>query len=596
MKQEIQQPPHICPDCGDSFNRKHRRSMRWGPSTPTAARRLIEANDELKTVVGPCNSATYKAIRRSYASIVYAGNEDPLLNYSVISRKLSVALNQARKLPVDSELIEGVSAVEMYSRPVRGTSLFDIERMTLPLSEENIRKISRTMRYHPWIARVGNFERVAISAALILPSQVLARSQFLDKAKDRPCPPSLKNLHERMMAYLDYYAYFLTNPNVSTEQMINYTFSASWIGGHMFQTLGLYIPARLGLTPSSSIKMFEAKTEQLPFGIKKKVFNYLVREVRDAFRPDALPDHLNKYQHYDRETDQQAAGQLLHYYSNTVMTPAESDLEQLFSRLGLYRKRLLSDIKASKKELRIPLPEHPAIGEVLVTSQYPQTLMFILFMRKDNSHVTLEVNGSDRMYGVPVNLTREYPHIADVIAVDIISKILKEAKQRHPDVEPRLSLKVVSAPKVVPTATAKPSPKVLPPDVLEADLDEIKEELKGERKKRKMLGMASLVPQFAPQPELPKPIERLTRFKVHHTRTEIAEQLGKVPKQDVDRIIEAVAKFEYGDKKVSPLREDNNLFRLRVGDYRVVLRILEDGTFSVDRVGNRREIYDFYSH
>ncbi len=96
------------------------------------------------------------------------------------------------------------------------------------------------------------------------------------------------------------------------------------------------------------------------------------------------------------------------------------------------------------------------------------------------------------------------------------------------------------------------------------------------------------------QPALPQPPEaKPARFKVHHTRSEISIHLGrKVPEAVVDQVMRSISQFEHGAKKVTSLQKDTSLYRLRVGDYRVVLKRLPNGSFCVDTVGHRSIVYD----
>lgn len=571
---------------------EHKTDARFVPGYPIPIKRMVKANEELKLAVRPRNKAAINANRHSFASFLYSPDPDPFLNYLDVQRTLSIALGQSQKYRKKAssvaDFLDHYADVEIYSRLVRDTSLSDIEQMRLPLNLDQISQINRMLRLYMF-PRLRRYECLSQDALWLLPTQTLARTQFVDKGKNKPIPMQLRNLSSRAVAYLDYYLPFLTTHFVDKDAVYAFYQNIRWIGRNIWPTFGHYVPARLGLSPASTIKIFEDKLDEmnLPFGVGKRILNLMEKEARDAYRKDALPVHLHKYLHYDRSKDQEAGVTLQEYYaakySSFEALPASVD--ELFNRLSLYRKSFARDIKTASCDLRLQLPQHPVIGEILLTSQYPQTLMVVLLFKKGGLHVTLEVNSSQRVYGLPRNLVAESPHVIDLLGKDIFGTILDQAKQRHPEVEPEPWIALQETSKFI----AQSPVLTLPAQMLETEKQPI--EPKPEKRKRRL----GLIPQFMQaQPELPQPIQtRQPIFKVFHTKAEIVGLLGKnTPEEVIDRIMQDIARFECGDKKISPLQEGAGLFKLRVGDYRIILQRLPNGIFIIDRAGNRKIVYD----
>ena len=73
---------------------------------------------------------------------------------------------------------------------------------------------------------------------------------------------------------------------------------------------------------------------------------------------------------------------------------------------------------------------------------------------------------------------------------------------------------------------------------------------------------------------------------------EARSQLRAIERSTALGILEAIARFgETGSGDAAPLHgEWKGCYRLRVGDYRVIYRLIDDG-FEVIAVGHRSEIY-----
>ncbi|MCI7131632.1 MAG: type II toxin-antitoxin system RelE/ParE family toxin [Lachnospiraceae bacterium] len=70
--------------------------------------------------------------------------------------------------------------------------------------------------------------------------------------------------------------------------------------------------------------------------------------------------------------------------------------------------------------------------------------------------------------------------------------------------------------------------------------------------------------------------------------------IDKLPKNEKIRVVKAIEMLPNGED-IKKLKEHNDLFRLRVGDYRIIYTV-DNGEFIVIVIdaGNRGEIYNKY--
>ena len=80
-------------------------------------------------------------------------------------------------------------------------------------------------------------------------------------------------------------------------------------------------------------------------------------------------------------------------------------------------------------------------------------------------------------------------------------------------------------------------------------------------------------------------------YKIEY-KASVARDLRRIDKREVRRIIQGLGiELAAGGKRGEPLRgEFQGLWRLRIGDYRVIYVRTDDG-FLVLRIAHRREVY-----
>lgn len=528
---------------------------------------------------------------QSYTDTIYRG--DPVLVRWVETLKpLSQAIVELENYDPDSSELEPAKRHNTYTTPVGGVSLADIEQMDLPLSVEDIARINSMFRGR-WRLLGAELlrEKRAREAILFIGTQPLIRPEVRVNSQ-------LKPLHDRIRSYFDYYLPFMAQPALDEESECQLFNSISW-NGPLFQVaLATYLPARLGLTPSSAVKMIDQHQYSSTFRGSRFVWWLILtprttfrRSLDQAYREDTLPAEVLEYQHFDKDNEQRVTG-FLSTAEGGKPTQLTVTPEEILGRLAKYRRHLRSDILSSKEKLiRLKLEDHPYLREIVMTAHndkagasYKNALLVVAKFSQIQAHLLLEVTGDQKLYGVPATVLAENPHVDAILADRIIGPILEFAKARFPQVEKEERGVII------------PFRPVRSLEVAEPGNGEIDQEEPVKPPKRKWLSL----PMLEPQPQLPARVETpLHQFTVIHTREMIADFLGKKYRnqQEIDRIMAAIRRFEYGAKRVKAVREarakGEDYIVIRSGYRRIILDPLEaERTFALVKIASRGEVYE----
>lgn len=570
-----------------------RRAYKLGISQkPAVLKDLDQAASLLKEAQANWDRVVGGADNKYLATIIY--QEEPFVFFYLDRmRRFSQALTKAKATNIEAEPtyltqlnrhLAEQAAIDIF--PLRiggnrylgrdGTSLYDIEQMSLPLSLVDIRRINRLF-WQDRFTKLDNPAKLTREAILYFVSQPDAREELNLKI-----PIKLRPLYERLTAYFDYYTNLLAGTPVSREDETKLSMTLVWVGGDLLTALACYIPGRLGIIPASAYKLYLQRAMMTDVGFPWNLFaaklevllSGLKKQTQLAYRKDILPPPLQKYQHFDQVADQKATQILAEHYNKKSATQAEEvdnvdRADNLFKRMRLYHRVLQSDTaRSADKYLRQPLPAHPAIREVLLASQYKKTLMLILIF-DEQTHVTLELNGNGRLYGVPTSLAEEDPHVGDAIARDIFPAILDTARQKHPEIEP------VERPVVI---VSQPVMEKLPREFVETSPER-------RSKKRPKAQLPFL------EPDLPQPIQpSKPKFRVIHTKSQVIEAMGSKNPARIDRVMRDIRRFEMGEKPAYLSREAGRI-KIRVGKDRVVLEQVNGQVWKLQRTGPRGSIY-----
>lgn len=566
---------------GSTENRAGRRSKRHNGSYPKPLVVLRAAIDSFNRSTRERSQMFSEMGRKTtLADILYS--QGPLLGrYINDTKNVNVALIEAGRFAREDPRITFIARADLFAQRIRGVSLGAIEGLPYPLTAEGIRTINRFLRYsHISRLTFGLPQRHAQEIAVTLP--VLGAAY----PKEVPISGVLKPLYDRMTDFFDFYSAFIHSPDLDAEQERKFLSSLVFNGPILWRAIGCYLPGRLGITPSSAIKLVDEKVKPglggLSWGQLKK---RLELEMCGAYFKDRIPAELHQYLAYDGRTDVEAATLLQSYQllsnNSSEATREPEELDPLM-RLHRYQKDLRKDIlEAPEKSLRIPVV-HPIISEVLVASQYKHSLTIILLFKNSSVHLTLDINEGDRIYGIPASLLREYPHVQDSLARDILTPLLNYGRIRHPYIE--------TATKPAISIQLSGKRETLPDLITDGEINgDTKEQVKP--LKRRQLGL------FKQEPELPKPVVQVKqKFRVYCSRSQLIKFVGgNVPEEVVEGMMKGIGKFEVGGKRVEAVKSAAGHYKLRIGDWRVILEHLGYGSYAVRDAGNRAVIYDKWS-
>lgn len=475
---------------------------------------------------------------------------------------------QVRKLSADQpKLLASIDADDTYTYPVRGISLEDINNLPHPLSLENMGRINRFLRltrfpYLP-LMPLGEEAQRAMVIAMILPALDVARP------KEAVIPDGLKTLHDNMQAYLDYYLGFMNLTQLTDYQKFQFSHALAYVGINLSQALGLYLPARLGITPSSATKLFLEKTV---FGGSKLV-RYALRKqmepnIQHAFRKGNLPAEVQQYQHYNPQADQAATEILGQYYQSEVQSqlaidPPSDTVESLATRLRRYQKVLRSEVLNSPEQSLVLRADRGPINKIILANQYRSSMMLVVLLGDNGHYLTMDIN-PDRLYGIPAELFKQIPHVDDFLGRDVLSSVVEFARQQHPNIEPRPVIRLPGQ-----HAYTSPSKREdLSPGIQQTAPKEKKTPVT----KRRL----SLIASLLQEPRLPEPVqpeEQKPLYRVPHTRMEVAKLMKRdIDSEDVQQVMETLHKFEWGQRvDQRSIADMPDYLAIRKGRWRIVL-------------------------
>jgi len=484
--------------------------------------------------------------------------------------------------------------------PIEAPSLSDIEQMPLLRTEDGATLTKDDIKWINLIFHDDIFNPETNQKSIIRESILYLANQKLARPEEKiTIPVSLRPLHDRVVAFFDYYKNLLTNFDLDSWEESRLIKTLNWGRPFLPQALGIFMPARLGITPQSTIKLLQARAEfsfAPTFIWKQRILKYIDAGVQDAYRVNGLPKNLAKYQHLDIQNDQTASEILWEYYQSLDLSGDNlqdinnREAEWLDKLTKLYFKHLKQDISINpQKSIEVGLVEHPIFKNVVVTSQYPNTLIFILRFRDGKTHLTLEIDKDQLIYGLPARLIKDNPHFMSLILKDLLPPVLDWAKEHHPSAEP---IKLSDYRKSEPAEAQIQEQEKLhynPDDYSEYRL-----------KKPKYSKILTPLARFLEGPEPANVIQlHFPKFVVFHNRDQVQEMLGKkAPERDIDLVMRAIGEFEYGRGDFKKLKEDiiegEDLWEIRVKGIgpRILVAHTEGGFFTLAKGGYRREIFN----
>lgn len=519
----------------------------------------------------------------SYFSAITYQMKPVFVPYVEAAREYSHQLEEARRLGgVEDNYLNQLIQGDFYTRPIRGVSLKDIESLPFSsedpnlLSTESMRAINSffgTNYLAEAATRLGiptkNKDSIIRQVALILPVQVAAR------ASEVRTPPNLKPLVSRLTSWLDYYVpYVAGNPEWEAEW--EFISNCLWMGKFFWCTLASYMPAKLGITPSSAANLFKERTVSSEYRRSwKPIFNVLKKEYEYAFPKNGVPEEVSPFIRYDHSIGEQVAS----FIRGQLALPGSSSLENI-DEVNAHREILRNEALSSKRKVvKLPFEDHPFLERVLMSAytetaaaSYKGTVMFVLQL-KNGLHITIEFNGDKRVYGIPPEVLRDQPHIEDHLIDVAVMPFIDKLRNRAT---------VLSVPQIRSVESAIPYRPVL-------NVEQVNESQKVKIKTRKAAPVLVLS-----QPEVPQPAQIIDPvFRVNHSRAEVQAKLGKNTKDQerVDRVMQGIHSFEIDQRDCYLLEEARRLglrvYGLRVGDDRVLIQSVSGNNYNLAAIIHR---------
>jgi hypothetical protein len=565
---------------------------RVSPELTGKGKKVLARFNTLRKIGEASHNARQTAIEehgKDVTAIIFRG-EPPFIYDFFYAKREQHDIIPAMKTLYEKRAIVGTNPSvleenDLFAQKFRGgLSLIDIENMeidpqTHELAPEDIRRINRIFRSG---FRIGkNQDQMHMLANLIC----FTSQQWTHPHPEIGVPTSLKKFHENITAYFDYYTSFLTDFKRDPLNETNMLLMLVLGKPSLSMAIGTYAVGKLNITPSSAIKLYKQRkvlasdiSLKWRWGLLEKSF---LPVFKQAYRNDALPEDLERYQHYSEEIDRAAAEKLLSYMQKTSTAEQQlqnkDEAENLLRQWNKHKRDVRREVTKDPKKRRLEYQiseDYPAEKITMIRNR--DTFIFIMHF-SDNTHLTLELDKTGRLFGVPPSLLRRYPHVGDTFIMDLLMPILEKYKPKDAPVFQ------ISA------ASLKP-PIADDLEVSEEVPREVDQEIKPPKRRR--LIPALTVFESQPLPPITPLAPKVERF-VSYSEDQIIELLGpQVSRKQsvVDQVFRAISNFEQGHTKGLMLQGDSRI-RIRAGDYRIIMDILGGGNYSIRAIVNRKDAY-----
>lgn len=539
-------------------------------------------------------SAITSEHNRNLTSMVYNG---PVHVYQdlVLRMKIGPLLNIIEKLSIDSgtvvvppQVVSAFSRQDFYSHKVAnnvfvtGFSLEDIAQMEPPLTDQDKKKIDRTLSmFNPLGLLSSSVQNKDddLSNWLVRQSLVILASQKMARPEEKVIiPEELVPLYERMIEYFDYYTDNLLNPDPSFLNKLNFFMQMGRTRPWLPHGLGMYLPARLGITPSSSIKLMERLAIESGFvGMLRTPVGINIYEsaTEKAIRKNALSPKMQPFAYYDKANEMCVEKRLEGYFKITrqlVSGQVIGESEQIFSRLGKYNKLLREGITSSQDQaLTIPLPTPDGLLQSLHLTSHNRNNLMVVAGFSDNGHLTLEIgtdlDGAYRLYGVPAELDANYSLMPERFIKEFVAPIVSFAAEKYPRVETPYRVQFEAVAPYIPA-----SPKGQLPG-----MPKKWQQVKERPKKGQTVILENKKDQVVNE--------------VIYSEDELLNYLPKKGTKLKEQFEEAIEAFKNGQNIGKPLYEIEGRV-IRVGHYRIAFEKIGDHQYRIYAAGHRSGFYN----
>lgn len=509
-----------------------------------------------------------------------------------------------------------------FNYPIKGVTLADIDKMQTPLSMDDLNTINRYFS-GPFLPFQDDKRAKNIRSSIVT-FATLAHARSDEKLV---VPHGVRPLFQNLTSYFDYVTGLTTRKDLTGSELEKFYFNLILSQKWMVAALGVYIPARLGVTPATTVKFFEDRLAHLMVPMFWKQFaEKLSITFNLSHKKDSLPPDLEQYKFYNFSNEKRAADHLSNFIQEQNLSPKEQvqaseEADNLKGRYRLYKKALRTEIFTSPDQrVTLDLKNKAFAKQLIITSQNKDTIMMILkFNDKKNTHLLLEETknsfvSEETFYGFPPKILNENPHASDLILPQVIGPIINHLQSKYPDIEKTNSETEKKEQNIIDfeAAAAKKNREerkkqyILERNQREAEKNEQTKKLKA----NSQLDDQSTLPEKPEIEEKPKfhvvyskqEVERLLNedypdvvgFQYINPLDQIRRYLPKGLQPKIARqIMEEVNDFEYGRALgTKALTDIDNVIELKSGDYRIILEHLDARYYSLEHVIHRKNLHN----
>jgi len=553
-----------------------------------AVRRINEILDTINTAHKTRASAS-QMHNKNITEIAYRGEEPFTYNLFFGYREMHNLIPTLQEL-YDKKAITGTDPSnlekdDLFGKQFKGLSLIDIENMELnpdthELAPNDIKKINRMFRSQGLLIKRKDRDQTKTLELLIY----FASQQWIHP--ETSAPRSLEKFQENITAYFDYYTSFLTDFNRDYLNESTMLLMLALGAPYLSMAVASYAPARLNITPSSATKLYKQREDLADPVFNKETWRRLEKlffpVFEQAYRNDSLPKDLEQYQHYNEEADCVAANILQNYMKKTASAEEQiktnDEVKIILEQWNKHKRNITREMRQLNKRLEYKISQdHPTEGITMVKNR--DTFVFVMHF-PNNIHLTLEIDKTGKLFGVPPSLIKANPHVEDALMVTILSPLLKKYESKETDSN---TLQIPAPLYLIPRK----------PEVPEGLIQEEEEQVTKPPKRKRLIPAVTIF-EADPSPPIIPTAPRAERF-VAYSLEELKELLGpQVSRQHaiVDRVLRAINNFERGNTfGITIERYHGSVIRIRAGDYRILLNRLGNKKYTLKEITNRKNAY-----
>ncbi len=460
---------------------------------------------------------------------------------------------------------------DAYGRKIRELSLFEIENLPIPLELNSIRRLYKYFRNNFFTpSKLGKL-------GLQLVTETYAVENILHPHLASKYP-NLRPLKDRINAFFDYYADFLLSAPYSNTQSDLFLSNLFWTGGEFIRTVACYTSVRAGLSASSTQRLFDEKSE---ISGHRMLWDIIKTHVKDTtkfiHRPGVLPAGFTEAISYNLGLD----NQIINFFLTTrdqltnPLTPNSLDtLSQIIKNRRFLRTEILKHPDQSLRfESSSPLVRNFELAVYPDKSTAYKNTLLVKLNLASGDPLLIEANDQSRVFGLPGILVHELPSLADQLIHTIIRP-------------PIMGLINSSKPVQIDTKSSNPSLKI----PLSTPIIDQKDEPVQPKVKTRPNFLSGIITQ----PEVPLKVEtqKPKKLLVEYDLARLVRLAGKkVSREEISRFQQALYRLEIGEKEVEALTDLDDHFKLRVGDWRIILRRSNPNTFIPIDISTRDQTY-----